>query len=126
MREMLGSASRGNAPPRSSPAEEPGCPPALRSRVPHGTASHPSVPHRIPDPLLDRLGQPRLPDHHRRVVVPVRISPQCPPTGVRTDQDVRPSLPPPEPAWLVYRGGTATTGTGCTRPECSTQCRNRA
>jgi hypothetical protein len=71
IREILGSTSRGNAPSRND-AQEPGCPQALRSRVPHGT-THTTRPTRLLWPASVRSGhlQPTLEDHGRRVVVAV-------------------------------------------------------
>src|SRR5262249_46752525 len=45
-----------------------------------------------------------------------RISPQWGQLCVRTDKVFHTSSPQPEPAWLVYWGGTAIPGPCCTRP----------
>jgi hypothetical protein len=79
MREILGSASRGNGPPRGRP-QEPGCPQALGSRVPHGTTQKDTLRGGFPNPLLDGPCQPGLSDQQRCIVIPVQDQPT-----VRTD-----------------------------------------
>src|SRR5262245_51284485 len=86
MPEIPGSASRGNTSSRND-AQEPGCPQALRSRVPHGT---PRLTPRTRRTRLTRLTwpasvrprqlQPTLQDRQRRVVIAVEDEP-----AARTD-----------------------------------------